>query len=300
MADQNVTQDKFSHEEQKEAFLQAIHASSVEEKGRILQKHPELTNVVDYYDQSVKSHTMSNKGFQGSLGSGDYEAMLAEDVLKGRLSRYDAAVEKLSETQLAVTNKLYGKQSGLLQGFDINMGPNEKPLHIDLQNYSPQGKTPAETKQLREDFSDVYQSTIQRNPEDAERSFKKISQLFPQGISWRAPEQALSEHINTNVLQMQGVPNIGVIASKKYSQAFLRLHDDRANSPLKHGETGLDSFTGITLESMQGAGAAINNGTYFTTEQKEQLNRMMANNINQNGGTITKSLTLDQQQEATI
>lgn len=295
MADKNEHQEKDTPENQKSAFVQAIHAPSMEDKGRVLQQHPELTNIVNVYDEAVKSHPKTNKEFWEAFDSGKYEAMLAEDVLKGRLKMYDAAVEKQPETPLAVINKAYDKQSGMLQGFDINLGQNEKPLHVDLQQYAPPGKTSEETKQLREDFADIYQATIKRNPVTSEGYFGKIAELFPKGIAWQAPDQGSQADVENGVLKMQGNPNVGVIASQAYSDAFLR----------KHGEAAMAQHTSLKeVESpdamqsnLQGVAAAINRGDHFTDEQKLLLNTMMATKLNQNGFSVAETRVQERQLE---
>ncbi|MGB7816279.1 MAG: hypothetical protein WBL28_08005 [Methylotenera sp.] len=58
----------------------------------------------------------------------------------------------------------------------------KKAPHVDLQDYVPADKTPAEIKQLREDFYDIYQAAINNNPTDADRAFNVIAQNILQAF----------------------------------------------------------------------------------------------------------------------
>ncbi len=272
----NIDQVQSLRNQQADAFLLAIHAKTLEEKGDILQKHPELIHIVDYYNMDLKTHA-NNKKFQEKLESGEYERNLWEEIKNGHLNRYDLPIEAQANNHLTLANKDYDATSKLLTGFDINLGNNQKPLHIDLKNYFPDSKSLQEIQQIRENFYDVYQSAINRNPEHAEKSFEKTAQVFPDGISWLAPGQELKLHPNAHTLSMQGVENLGVIASKGYGEAFIRMHDDRADMQFKNRE--IDNLK-VTLLNLQGVAATINQGEYFTEDQKDSLNKFITGNLN--------------------
>lgn len=272
----NIDQEQSLRNQQADAFLLAIHAKTLEEKGNILQKNPELIHIVDYYDMDLKTHA-DNKKFQEKLKSDEYERNLCNEIKNGHLNRYDISIEAQTKNHLTLANKDYDATSKLLTGFDINLGNNQKSLHVDLKNYFPDSKSLQETQQIRENFYDVYQSAINRNPEHAERSFDKTAQAFPDGISWLAPGQELKQHSNTHVLNMQGVENLGVIASKGYGDAFIRMHDDRADMQLRNRD--IDNSK-ATLLNLQGIAATINQGEYFTEGQKDSLNKFIAGNLN--------------------
>ncbi|MGB7816280.1 MAG: hypothetical protein WBL28_08010 [Methylotenera sp.] len=86
MAEQNLNQDEMN--ERLSIFHDAICASSLEEKGRLLHHHHELINIVNYYAAAVKSHAPSNKEFWDKFNSGNYERTLAGDIRENHLNMY--------------------------------------------------------------------------------------------------------------------------------------------------------------------------------------------------------------------
>ncbi|MFA7351234.1 MAG: hypothetical protein WC009_10760 [Methylotenera sp.] len=273
----NLDRAQSVRNEQADAFLQIINSQVTEEKGRLLQKHPELTNIVDYYEVDLKLHA-NNPGFKENFENGRYVNTLLENIRHGQLHEYDSPAQSQNKSHLVLANKDYDSTTKILTGFDINLGDNQKPLHIDLSHYSPKDKSPEETQKIREDFYDVYQSAINRNPDKAEITFKKIAESFPDGISWRSPDQELNHLINSHVLSMQGVPNLGVIASKSFGEAFMRIHNDRADSPLRHGDVDIPKSKLVDLKTLS---ETINQNDYFTKNQKQSLNQLIAENFNQ-------------------
>lgn len=273
----NLDLEQSIRNKQADAFLQIINTQAIEEKGSLLQKYPELTNVVDYYGVDLKVHA-HNQMFKESFESGKYVKMLLENIKSGQLHEYDPPAGSQNTSHLALAKKNYEPITKMLSGFDINLGENQKSLRIDLSGYQPKGKSPEETQKIREDFYDVYQSAINRNPEKAEITFKKIAQIFPDGISWRAPDQESNHFINSHALSMQGVPNLGVIASQRFGEAFMRIHNDRANSPLKNSEIDVPKVGLVNLKNLS---VTVNQNEFFTANQKQSLNQFIAENLNQ-------------------
>jgi signal transduction histidine kinase len=76
---------------------------------------------------------------------------------------------------------------------------------------------------------------------------------------------------------MKGVPNLGVIASQSFGEAFMRMHNDRANSPLRHGDVDIPKSKLVDLKNLS---ETINQDDYFTTNQKQSINQLIAENLN--------------------
>lgn len=168
----------------------------------------------------------------------------------------------------------------LLTGFDIKLAGGEKEVHVDLSNYIPKNKSNAEINQVREDIYTAYQTAIDKNPNHAKKTFEKIAEKFDEGISWRSPDQDLPHHVNTHVLSMQGKPNIenlDKLSPDKYGEAFLRLHEDRALSPLRHGETVAPR---VSQSNLQELAANIMQNKALSTDQKHTLANLVASNVN--------------------
>lgn len=268
MAEINIDKNK-----QAEVFLQAIHADTIEEKGRILQKNPELIDIVKYYDSALKSHSLDNKEFQAQLKSGEYENMLADDIRAGRLKMFSP--QNQAQIPIELTNKDFDSKTNMLNGFDIELSKSNQKLHVDLTNYLPQGKSDAEVQQVRNDFYDMYQHAIKNNPERAEITLSKLAKDFPDGISWRDSSQAVEKSISSDTLNMQGKPNLGVIASPSIGEAFFRLHADRATSPLNNSQSD------NTLMTLKDVAITINKNIDFSQDQKYFLNNIIAERLNQ-------------------
>lgn len=220
--------------QQAAVFLQVIHAGTVEEKGRILQRHPELIHIVNYYNTALKTHSGDNQEFQAKLKNGEYETMLADSVRAGRLSQYSPQTEL--KARIEIINQDVDSKTNMLNGFDIALVENAKKLHVDLTNYLPVGKSVAEVQQIRKDFYDMYQYAINNNAESAIKTFTIIAKDFPAGLSWRESSQLVKSNSREDILNMQGKPNLGVIGSSTYSEAFLRLHAYRATSLFRYSE----------------------------------------------------------------
>jgi hypothetical protein len=211
-------------------FRAAIHTDSLEEKGRLLQQHQELIHIVKFYDDAVKNHAKDNVAFWQRLKSGEFENMLVDNIRNNQLYMYDPPKNPQVKNDLALVNVVDDNQTDLLLGFDIKLG-QDKSLHVDLKDYSPVDKTPAEIKQLRQDFYDIYQAVLTNSPELAMRDFKVIADKYANGISWQLPNQ----EGNKNTLTMHGRPNLAVIVSPAIGEQFMLLHKQRdVGSRLEH------------------------------------------------------------------
>lgn len=288
MAGNNQSQDQTLHDQQADAFLTAIHAP-IEQKARILQAHPEIMNVVDYYEINVRTHTADNQGFQAALKSGNYEKMLADDIRHGSLDMFKPPASQVPESHVAVAGKQYDAQTRMLNGFDIQVEGRDKPLHVDVSHYSPKGKTEEETRQLREDIYSMYDFGIKRNPETAEKYLQKVAEKFPEGVTWHESGERSSPEGKT--LRINGSPDLHVITTQKSGEHFFELHAEASIVPPKLQVSELDH------NSLQGASAAINHGEHFTDTQKSRLNSMLAESLTKQGFSVAETTTLDHQQE---
>lgn len=174
----------------------------------------------------------------------------------------------------------------MLTGFDIKLANNEKEIHVDLSNYIPKNKSDAEINQERENIYKAYQVAVEHSPEQAKKTFGELAKQFDEGISWRAPDQELAHYVNTHVLNMQGNPNVELrdkVSPEKYGEALLRLHEDRALGPLKHGgplKDGEVLVPELSQSKLQELAATIMQNKELSIDQKRSLANLVASNVN--------------------
>ena len=201
-----------------------------------------------------------------------------------------------SPAQGITTKMVYEQKSGRLEGFYIILGPNKNPLHVDLKDYSPAGKSADEVRRLRQDLAEIYQAAINGSPEKADETFNKIAEKFPHGISWQPPAKNSMSHADDEhgKLILQGMPN-KEFSPDTLGKVLLRFHDEVAGFSSYTSQTDVerpDLFT----ENLKKASATINREGCFSDPQRAVLNTYMADNLNRQAFSVMETQVQQQEQ----
>lgn len=175
---------------------------------------------------------------------------------------------------ISLENKSYDKPSKALTGFDIVF--DKERIHVDLSNYFPVSKTESEVRQIREDIYKTYQIAMTSNYHSKDVLLMSIAKNFPDGITWISPGQKEEQYINTNLLHMQGRPDMSFSNGARYGEAFLELHDLRSSSQKNNIKPCADYGNTKLAEAM----SIGDNNAHLSNAQMHTLSCLIAENIN--------------------
>lgn len=175
---------------------------------------------------------------------------------------------------ISLSNKNYDEISHALTGFDIMFG--KERIHVDLSNYFPASKTASEVRQIREDVYHTYQIAIASNYHSTELLLMNIAKQFPDGINWTSPGQNEEKHINSNVLHMQGKPDMSFASSEGYGETFIKLHELRVSSQQHCENPDIDYDNTKLAEEI----SIVEKNAHLSNEQMHMLSSLIAAGIN--------------------
>lgn len=185
---------------------------------------------------------------------------------------------------VSLINKNYDQTSMALTGFDIAF--DKQCIHVDLSSYQPESKTDNEVKQIRDDIYRTYQIAMASNHPSKVALLINLARNFPEGITWKSSEQIEEKCTNTNLLHMQGRPDMSFADDEGYGETFIKLHEWRISSQNHCSES--DAYLGKT--KLAEAISIIENNAHLSDEQMHMLNSLIAESINKK---LTQQQTVD-------